>query len=33
MVPAIAIPVALVGSFLGVLVFGFTLNQLTLFGL
>ncbi len=33
LVPAIAIPVALVGSFLGVLVFGFTLNQLTLFGL
>ena len=33
LVPAIAIPVALVGTFLGVLVFGFTLNQLTLFGL
>ena len=33
LIPAIAIPVALVGSFLGVLVFGFTLNQLTLFGL
>jgi HAE1 family hydrophobic/amphiphilic exporter-1 len=33
LVPAIAIPVALVGSFMGVLVFGFTLNQLTLFGL
>ncbi|MEB3320894.1 MAG: efflux RND transporter permease subunit [Cyanobium sp.] len=33
LVPAIAIPVALVGSFLGVLIFGFTLNQLTLFGL
>jgi HAE1 family hydrophobic/amphiphilic exporter-1 len=33
LVPAIAIPVALVGSFVGVLVFGFTLNQLTLFGL
>jgi HAE1 family hydrophobic/amphiphilic exporter-1 len=33
LVPAIAIPVALVGAFLGVLVFGFTLNQLTLFGL
>lgn len=31
--PAIAIPVALVGSFMGVLIFGFTLNQLTLFGL
>ena len=33
LVPAIAIPVALVGSFMGVLIFGFTLNQLTLFGL
>ena len=33
LVPAIAIPVALVGSFMGVLAFGFTLNQLTLFGL
>jgi HAE1 family hydrophobic/amphiphilic exporter-1 len=33
LVPAIAIPVALVGTFLGVLVAGFTLNQLTLFGL
>ena len=33
LVPAIAIPVALVGTFMGVLVFGFTLNQLTLFGL
>jgi len=32
-VPAIAIPVALVGTFMGVLIFGFTLNQLTLFGL
>ena len=33
LVPAIAIPVALVGTFMGVLAFGFTLNQLTLFGL
>jgi HAE1 family hydrophobic/amphiphilic exporter-1 len=33
LVPAIAIPVALVGSFMGVLIVGFTLNQLTLFGL
>jgi HAE1 family hydrophobic/amphiphilic exporter-1 len=33
LVPAIAIPVALLGSFMGVLAFGFTLNQLTLFGL
>jgi HAE1 family hydrophobic/amphiphilic exporter-1 len=33
LVPAIAIPVALVGTFLGVKIFGFTLNQLTLFGL
>lgn len=33
LVPAIAIPVALVGTFLFVLAFGFTLNQLTLFGL
>ncbi len=32
-VPAIAIPVALVGTFLFVQAFGFTLNQLTLFGL
>ncbi|MFN7677788.1 MAG: efflux RND transporter permease subunit, partial [Cyanobacteriota bacterium] len=33
LVPAIAIPVALVGTFVGVKIFGFTLNQLTLFGL
>jgi HAE1 family hydrophobic/amphiphilic exporter-1 len=33
LVPAIAIPVALVGTFLGVKIVGFTLNQLTLFGL
>ncbi|WP_216903697.1 efflux RND transporter permease subunit [Synechococcus sp. CCY 9618] len=33
LVPAIAIPVALVGTFMFVKAFGFTLNQLTLFGL
>jgi HAE1 family hydrophobic/amphiphilic exporter-1 len=33
LVPAIAIPVALVGTFVGVKIVGFTLNQLTLFGL
>ena len=33
LVPAIAIPVALVGTFGLVLAFGFSLNQLTLFGL
>ncbi|MFN9871998.1 MAG: efflux RND transporter permease subunit [Cyanobacteriota bacterium] len=33
LVPGIAIPVALIGTFLGVKIFGFTLNQLTLFGL
>jgi HAE1 family hydrophobic/amphiphilic exporter-1 len=33
LVPAIAIPVALVGTFAFVKVFGFSLNQLTLFGL
>lgn len=33
MVPGIAIPVALVGTFAFVLAFGFSLNQLTLFGL
>ncbi len=33
LVPAIAIPVSLVGTFLFVKAFGFTLNQLTLFGL
>lgn len=33
LVPAIAIPVALIGTFALVLVFGFSLNQLTLFGL
>jgi hydrophobic/amphiphilic exporter-1 (mainly G- bacteria), HAE1 family len=33
LVPAIAIPVALVGSFAFVKAFGFSLNQLTLFGL
>ena len=33
LVPAIAIPVALIGTFALVLAFGFSLNQLTLFGL
>jgi HAE1 family hydrophobic/amphiphilic exporter-1 len=33
LVPGIAIPVALIGTFAGVLVAGFSLNQLTLFGL
>lgn len=33
LVPGIAIPVALIGTFGGVLVAGFSLNQLTLFGL
>ena len=33
LVPAIAIPVALIGTFGLVLAFGFSLNQLTLFGL
>jgi hydrophobic/amphiphilic exporter-1 (mainly G- bacteria), HAE1 family len=33
LVPGIAIPVALIGTFAGVLVTGFSLNQLTLFGL
>lgn len=33
LVPAIAIPVALVGTFAGVMASGFSLNQLTLFGL
>ena len=33
LVPAIAIPVALVGTFAFVKIFGFSLNQLTLFGL
>jgi HAE1 family hydrophobic/amphiphilic exporter-1 len=33
LVPGIAIPVALIGTFAGVLAAGFSLNQLTLFGL
>ncbi len=33
LVPGIAIPVALIGTFGGVLIAGFSLNQLTLFGL
>jgi HAE1 family hydrophobic/amphiphilic exporter-1 len=33
LVPGIAIPVALIGTFALTLVFGFSLNQLTLFGL
>ena len=32
-IPTIVIPVALLGTFLGMLVLGFTINQLTLFGM
>jgi len=33
LIPTMVIPVALLGTFLGLYVFGFTVNQLTLFGL
>ena len=32
MIPTLVIPVALLGTFLGMWIFGFTINQLTLFG-
>jgi multidrug efflux pump len=32
-IPTLVIPVALLGTFLGMLVLGFTINQLTLFGM
>ncbi|HEX7326293.1 MAG TPA: multidrug efflux RND transporter permease subunit [Rhodanobacteraceae bacterium] len=33
LIPAIVIPVALLGAFIGMAAFGFTINQLTLFGM
>jgi hydrophobe/amphiphile efflux-1 (HAE1) family protein len=33
LIPVLAVPVAIVGTFAGLLVFGFTINTLTLFGL